>query len=118
VPSYTEHTPFTVTGTGFTTSVTGTARAIQIGNVVTLAIPDLAGTSNATTFTVTGVPAPLLDVPRALRMPVSVLSGTYHLGIMVLSGAGITVYADESFGAWAATGAKELLAADVTYLLS
>lgn len=48
---------FTITGAGFTAGVSGTARYVKVGKMVTLAIPTLTGTSNATTFTLTGVPA-------------------------------------------------------------
>jgi hypothetical protein len=49
---------FTATLTGCTTSPTGTATWYRAGNVVTLVLPSsLLGTSNATTCTVTGLPA-------------------------------------------------------------
>lgn len=49
---------FTCTGTGFSgTDPTGTCRYVKFGNMVTLFIPHLEGTSDAITFTVTGAPA-------------------------------------------------------------
>lgn len=48
---------FTITLTGFTAGVTGTAVYSITNNVVTLFIPALTGTSNATTMTATGLPA-------------------------------------------------------------
>lgn len=50
---------FTATATGMTTTVQGTARYILLAGIVVLALPTLSGTSNATTFTVTGMPASL-----------------------------------------------------------
>lgn len=48
---------FTLTGTGFSSTVTSTATWYRIGNIVALNIGTLQGTSNATTFTATGLPA-------------------------------------------------------------
>lgn len=48
---------FTLTGTGFTAGVTATARYQRIGNHVMMQVDAFSGTSNATTFTGTGVPA-------------------------------------------------------------
>lgn len=48
---------FTFTATGLTTAPTATGRYVKHGNMVTLFIPALGGTSNATTFTFTGLPA-------------------------------------------------------------
>lgn len=42
---------FTFTATGLTTSPTGTGRYVKHGNLVTLFLPAISGTSNATTFT-------------------------------------------------------------------
>jgi hypothetical protein len=54
---YTEGT-FTVTATGFSgTAPSGTAYYVVVGKQVTLMLPYLSGTSNATTFTLTGFPA-------------------------------------------------------------
>jgi hypothetical protein len=48
---------FTITLTGFTANPTGTAVYSVTNNVVTLFIPALTATSNATTMTATGLPA-------------------------------------------------------------
>jgi hypothetical protein len=48
---------FTITYTGMTATVTGTAVWSRQGNEVTLLLPALSGTSNANTFTMTGLPA-------------------------------------------------------------
>jgi hypothetical protein len=52
-----EENTFTVTLTGVSGSVTATARYARIKKQVTLYIPHLVGTSNATTCTITGLPA-------------------------------------------------------------
>lgn len=51
---------FTFTMTGLTTSPTGTAFYEVAGNNVVLSIPTITGTSNATTATLTGLPAHLI----------------------------------------------------------
>jgi hypothetical protein len=50
-------TSFTITvSTGMTTTPTGTAVGTRVGNVVTLFIPNISGTSNAAGFTLSGIP--------------------------------------------------------------
>ena len=48
---------FTITLTGMTATITGTAAYSITNNVVTLFIPPLTGTSNTTSMTATGLPA-------------------------------------------------------------
>lgn len=48
---------FTITYTGFTAGVTGTAQWSRIGKLVILNLPSATGTSNAATMTATGLPA-------------------------------------------------------------
>lgn len=48
---------FTATLTGCTTSPTGTATWYRVGSIVTLVIPEVVGTSNSTSCTMTGLPA-------------------------------------------------------------
>jgi hypothetical protein len=48
---------FTATATGLTTTPTGGVNWTRVGRVVTLTLPALSGTSNASTFTFTGMPA-------------------------------------------------------------
>lgn len=50
---------FTCTITGCTTSPTGVATWTRIGNLVTIALPIITATSNATTLTYTGLPVAL-----------------------------------------------------------
>jgi len=56
---------FTATGTGLTTSPTGTVNYSRYGNTVVMEIPAITGTSNATGFTLTGMPATIF--PSAQR---------------------------------------------------
>lgn len=54
-----EEGSFTGTGTGFTATINVTITYRKVGRMVTLFIPTISGTSNATTFTITGLPAGL-----------------------------------------------------------
>jgi hypothetical protein len=112
-----EHS-FTVTATGFAGTVSGTARAIQIGKQVTLHLPDLTGTSNGTGFTVTGLLAGLAGAGVA-RIPSAVQdsSGTLQTGLLALVGLDITVFATVALAGWTASGTKSLFAPPFTYLL-
>jgi hypothetical protein len=74
---------FTVTITGCTTSPTATAYYTRIGKSVTLTIPQLSGTSNATTLTFTGVPA---SIRPASFTPYISLPVIYNNGAVVPDG--------------------------------
>ncbi len=74
---------FTMTGTGFTASVTGTARWILLRDHVTLDIPMLSGTSNSGDFTLTGMPAAIYPM-SAQHTPL--LTGTNAAAATSLSG--------------------------------
>ena len=118
---YTEGT-FTVTATGFTTTVTGTARYVRVGKQVTLRLPALGGTSNATTFTLTGIPAGLVAGDQA-HVPVIVQDNGPGLaipGIITTTPASTTwnVSKDCAGGAWTAANAKSIGASTLTYLLA
>ena len=55
-PDYVSDT-FTITATGFSGTVNGTASYVKVGALVSLWLPTLSGTSNAGTMTLTGIPA-------------------------------------------------------------
>jgi len=73
---------FTITMTGGTTSPTGTAEYQRVGNVVTLFIPSISATSNANTFTFTGIPS-IIQSTNA--------TGEFYIGSMINSGAATNV---------------------------
>lgn len=56
---------FTATMTGVTPSATGTVQYARAGRAVTLTFPQIVGTSNANTFTMTGLPAGLCPASNA-----------------------------------------------------
>ena len=119
VPSYDAQT-FTLTGTGFTTTVTVTARYVKIGEQVTLAFPTLVGTSNATTLTLTGIPTAIQTTRAQIQMMLGVDGGaTYRVGVCSIAAGGtwsLTPAADVS--AWTASGVKGVFDPVITYMLT
>jgi hypothetical protein len=105
----------TGTFTGFTTTVTGTVTASIQGNIVTLNLPAITGTSNATTMTLTGVPIGFL--PQSPRnIPVSVENnGTWNEGIIALTSSTITFYATRDGQAFTNSGTKAVYGNSITY---
>lgn len=107
---------FTVTATGFSgTAPSGTAYYRSVGALVELILPALSGTSNATTFTLTGIPSALQPanafgnqispIPLAQNnsayvagayASISASSGTISLGLL------------GTLGGWTASGTKSV----------
>ena len=89
-----------------------------MGKLAVVHLPDLVGTSNATTCTVTGVPA-ALACAALTRLPIPVQDGSvYKTGTAVLSGTSWTIYPDAQFSAWVASGGKHLLTPVFVYRTS
>lgn len=106
-------TSFTLTATGMTTSPTGTAYATRIGRNVTLSIPWVSGTSNSTSFLLTGIPAgwrPAFSI-EAVPLGAAVDNGSVRTvanGIMVDINAGgsLQFYNSGSVNGWTSSGTK------------
>lgn len=103
---------FTMTATGFSgTAPSVTARYAKMGKQVTLVIPqNVTGTSNATTLTLTGVPAALVP-PIALQVGFQVTNNGANLAAPGLaqwnaSATTITLYTTWMGGAWTASALK------------
>ena len=118
--SYTTDT-FTVTATGFSgTAPSGTVRWVQIGTQMTVHLPNLTGTSNATTFTLTGIPAALDPVSNVI---VAVYTQDAFLfgpgGLSISAGGTWSVYYGKAANGldWTASGTKRLPGAAITYLV-
>lgn len=109
---------FTVTATGFAGTVSGTARWARSGAQVVLALPDLTGTSNATTFTLTGMPAGLASgsVHRQIAV-VESGAGVYQYGTVLVNGTALTVQQGPTSPPWTASGVKSLYAVHLSYLM-
>lgn len=118
VPSYTTDT-FTVTATGFSgTAPSGTARWVQIGAQVTVMLPNITGTSNAITCTLTGLPVGLRPTGDTACWGTLRDSGAYLAGIVYIKATGVIELYTANFGAFTASGTKGLYGpTPVTYLL-
>ena len=107
---------FTITYTGFSSAVTGTASWARIGKLVVLTLPAGSGTSNATSLTATGLPAAIqpatANTMGALPGNVVQDSGAYVNCAYTINAGTITFFngATESTTAnWHATGTKGFL---------
>ena len=110
----------TLTATGFSTTVTVSVRWVRTHHTVTLYFPAFTATSNAVTFTLTGLPAELAPSQALTAHQVVVDNGANAQGIMILSTATPTVITlgEGGFvaGGFTATGNKGLPGNALTYL--
>ena len=108
---------FTTTLTGMTTTVTAPAIYTIAGQIATITIPFVTGTSNANTFEITGVPAilqpasnqplfPFIAENGGLNNPFAygqlLTGGVIQLSLMTVMGSLI----DLTSNAWATSGSK------------
>ena len=110
---------FTVTGTGFAVNPTGTAEYVKVGTLVSLYVPALTGTSNATTFTLTGLPAAIVPTLQAYALVVATDNGVRVTTLATLSPGSsvLTINVTINGGAWTTSGTKALLPCWLTYAL-
>lgn len=108
---------FTITATGFTTSVTGTARYVLLGTIVILFIPSLSGTSNATTLTLTGLPSEIQPTQTSFEELRATDNGIDVLSIARLNiGSGtIDLFTSLALGAWTVIGTKTVYPLYICY---
>ena len=107
---------FTVTATGMTTSPTGTATWSRIGKIVLLYLPLVTGTSNANTFTFTGLPAAIqpATLTQQIAAPTDTFEDatallTFNASILITAGSGtITFLKNGSTTSWTTSGTKGL----------
>jgi hypothetical protein len=112
----------TLTATGMTTSPTGTATLVKNGNIVVMELPAISGTSNATTFTVTGIPAAFR--PSATRIYLGIraldngafVTATTPMGFIDTAGT-ITLYKDSGAAAWTNSGTKGTAQCIISYII-
>lgn len=120
--SDTESGTFTVTSTQFTVTQTGTATFIRSGNLVTIAWPSISGTSNASTFTVTGMPTYLWPTSDrfTFSFPIvdggTAINGPGYATIASASGT-LTIFPDPAGSSWTTSGTKTLRPITTTHLL-
>lgn len=115
---------FTASATGFTTTPTCTCTWYKMGRIVTLNIAGLSGTSNATTFTLTGLPAVIQVATTANQSSGAVADvnagAQEFLATVLISAASgtITISRNESATGWTATGTKALNNCTITYQIT
>ena len=118
-------TTFTLTGTGFSgTAPTFSVQYRLVGNLVILNVQSASnnpGTSNATTFTLTGLPAAVQ--PSAIQVIDRLLenNGAFINGSMIITGGTITCCATPGgvgASSWTASGAKTFSPSSIIYSLN
>jgi hypothetical protein len=112
---------FVITATGFAgTAPSGTVGYVRLGTQVTLRLPPggLFGTSNATTFTLTGVPASLQALNQQILPCFGVDNNVLKADTFIRTPNASGVMQVEAFsGAWLASGNKGIYQIALTYLL-
>jgi hypothetical protein len=104
--------------TGFTTSPVTTIDYVVVGDLCTLNIAGQSGTSNATTFTITGMPAAARPVSQRRCVVTIQNNGTHAFGLaLIASGGTITLSRDASGANWTASGVKGINFTTITYSL-
>lgn len=109
---------YTATATGLTTSPTITVNYRKIGPVVILETKStLTGTSNATTFTVTGAPASIRPVSSSgLTLVQATNNGTTESAFVYMDTSGVLQVGRVNGSAWTGSGTKALAAFVATYI--
>lgn len=113
-----EEGSFTGTSTGHTVAQNGTITYTLIGNSVIVDIPVFSGTSNATTFTITGFAAAIRPAASKVFSGIGVdNSGVAHaIRCQIDSGGTLTLSNTlDAGGAWTAAGTKQLQAFSACY---
>ncbi len=112
---------FTATGTGFTVAPTATFGYSQNGKTVTIDLGisgSISGTSNATSFTITGMPQALWPASDKDFFTKIIDNGTAAMGIVRVKPTGvIEIYATLTGGMFTAAGTKQLPPTSLTYTL-
>jgi hypothetical protein len=113
-------TSYTGTATGLTTSPTGTIYYQKIGASVIMDIPNFGGTSNAGTFTITGMPAAIFPATAKTMMGYAQNNGGSNTSCLFVVGTDgvITIYKDLDANAFTASGAKAFGKTSICYTLN
>lgn len=99
---------YTGTVTGLTATTTGTVYLARVGNVVTVDLPGLYGTSNASTMTLTGSTPAAMRPARDKQVLVGIIDNSIiNLGIAVIKITGtIEFYQNVAGNVFTASGVK------------
>ncbi len=103
-----ESESFTATGTGFDgADPTGTAYVDRRGNLVTLHLPSLSGTSDSTAFTIPGLPAAYHPTRRQRVVPVTQDNGSFSIALLSVETTGvINMFSSLTSSTFTASGTK------------
>lgn len=106
---------FTGTLTGCTTSPTGTIKYSVNGDVVTLEIPAITGTSNTTSATITGMPSSLYPSTTQWPLCITTDSGTNAISRMLVQTDGTLLLNYVLSSGFTAAGTKGIQDCTITY---
>lgn len=116
VVGYDEDT-FTITGVGFSVNPTGTARYFLFGKLVGLYIPTLSGTSNTTSFSLSGIPAGITPTRTSDHLVFIQDNTVQATGVLEISSGSLIVGTLVPGNAFTASGTKTLYNCWVFYAL-
>lgn len=110
---------FTGTLTGCSTNPTATITYVRVGNLVILsASATLEATSNATTMTITGLPAWLIPATDKNMPHIVKDNGTLTIGKLVITSAGVlTFYKDVTNAVFTSSGTKGITGLTCCYTI-
>jgi len=109
---------FLATLTGCNTSPTGTIRYNKIGRVVYLSIPQIGGTSNATSATLTGMPASIFPMRSQVHVGIAKDNGTVVVAVLTIGTDGVITLKNGITSAnFTASGAKGIEAQVIAFPL-
>ena len=111
---------YTGTATGFTVNPSGDVSYTRENNIVTLTIPSgvFTGTSNSTSFTITGGPVEMRPSSSRVGFGRGVNNGSglsSPIAIEVGTNGTMTLNSTSAGGAWAASGTKAISNTTITY---
>lgn len=111
---------YTGTETGCTTSPTGTVEWSRNGNVVTLEIPSITGTSNTTACTITGMPTSIRPAGAQVVRPIVVMDNSAAaIGTVTVETSGVlTLGVGVGAGAFTGSGVKGTQSGTITYRIT
>jgi hypothetical protein len=118
-----EEEEWTATLTGMSSATTTDAYAVRVGKVVTITIYGQSGTSNSSSFTITGVPAAFRPSSDQLgSMALFVNNGANSMGTMIAKTTGVIecyplawVSPVLGLSSWVSSGTKGFYTLSITY---
>lgn len=110
---------FTATASGLTTSPTGTVYYHKIGKTVTLMIPTISGTSNATTFNLNILPESIRPSNTQKALMTIINNGIYSVSYANIQANGyIVLWAAFNASSFVSSGTKGVSECTLSYLLN